>query len=115
MKSKNLVHLIIVLISIVSNAQIKLSGTVVDEKQQPIQGVSIYFDGTTIETKTTKNGTFSLNVQEIPNSKLIIRHLGYESFSPVDYSKPIYIQLKPKKIEKKSQNMMLVHFQKKHF
>ena len=41
-----------------------LEGSVFDENKNPVMGVSIYLDGTTIETSTDENGKYILNLKE---------------------------------------------------
>lgn len=56
----------------------EIKGTVFDENKNPIQGVSIYLDGTTTGTSTDLNGEFSIKSQKI-NTSLIISFIGYET------------------------------------
>ena len=56
-----------------------LEGSVFDENKNPVMGVSIYLDGTTIETSTDENGKYILNLKEKINTSLVIRYLGYET------------------------------------
>ncbi|MGF7073372.1 SusC/RagA family TonB-linked outer membrane protein [Mucilaginibacter sp. 3215] len=53
----------------------KLTGKVVDEKGEPLVGVSIRIKGTTTGTQTDANGNFTLDVQ--PNTVLILSYIGY--------------------------------------
>ncbi|WPV02458.1 SusC/RagA family TonB-linked outer membrane protein [Mucilaginibacter sp. cycad4] len=53
----------------------KLTGKVVDEKGEPLVGVSIRIKGTTTGTQTDANGNFTLDVQ--PNTVLTVSYIGY--------------------------------------
>lgn len=53
----------------------KLTGKVVDEKGEPLVGVSIRIKGTTTGTQTDANGNFTLDVQ--PNAVLTLSYIGY--------------------------------------
>lgn len=53
----------------------KLTGKVVDEKGEPLVGVSIRIKGTTTGTQSDANGNFTLDVQ--PNTVLIVSYIGY--------------------------------------
>ena len=75
-----------------------ISGKIVDEFDLPLYGVSVYFDGTTLGTTTNKEGTFELNVKAIPNSKLVISYIGYQSVYLDSFETPIYLKLKPNTI-----------------
>ena len=54
-----------------------ISGSVVDEKGEPVIGASVSEVGTTRGTVTDLNGNFTLNVQ--PGAKLRIAYLGYKT------------------------------------
>ena len=75
---KKIFFLLLLTTSISSFSQ-SLQGTVFDENKNPVMGVSIYLDGTTIETSTDENGTYILNLKEKINTSLVIRYLGYET------------------------------------
>lgn len=88
--------LFIICILFVSNLfSQSISGTVVDEKKQPLPGANIYFDGTTIATITDENGKFNLYSGGKINSLLAISYIGYQTqyISKID-DKPLYIVLK---------------------
>lgn len=78
-----------------------LQGTVFDENKNPVMGVSIYLDGTTIETSTDENGKYILNLKEKINTSLVIRFLGYETIYIADPFKnsTLKIFLVPKEIQ----------------
>jgi len=55
-----------------------LKGTVVDENQTPIPGVSVFIEGiTTIGTITNNNGEFKLEVKKDTTQKLVFSFIGY--------------------------------------
>ncbi|NER12927.1 hypothetical protein GWK08_05720 [Leptobacterium flavescens] len=99
--------LVFFLISSVSFSQ-RLSGYVYDKaNKEPLFGVSVYFDGTTIGTITDENGFFSLSGREgetsKSNYKLVISHLGYfdKQIKNVETSSKLEIFLNPKSISLK--------------
>jgi TonB-linked SusC/RagA family outer membrane protein len=59
-------------------AQIKVSGTIIDSKKEPLIGVNILVKGATTGTISDFDGRFSIDV---PNTKsvLIISYIGYKS------------------------------------
>ncbi len=60
-----------------ADAQV-LTGIVCDQAtRQPIPNVTVYFDGTSINTATDKAGRFQLNARSVMNTKLVCRHLSY--------------------------------------
>ncbi len=82
-------------------SQTVISGTVFDEKtNEPLEGVSIYFDGSTFGVVTNSNGYFELPVDEKINSALVISFLGYSDIVvPDPYNKGNWkIYLKEKAI-----------------
>ena len=54
---------------------IKITGKIVNEKGEPLSGVSISIQGTSKGTVTDNNGNYSLNVA--PNAVLIVSYIGY--------------------------------------
>ena len=97
---KKLFFLFLITFSINSTGQ-TLQGTVFDENKKPVMGVSIYLDGTTIETATDENGKYILNLKEKINTSLVIRFLGYETIYITDPFKnsTLKIFLVPKEIQ----------------
>jgi len=59
------------------SAQRTVSGTVTDENNSPIPGVSILEKGTTNGIETDFDGKYSLTVAD--NATLIFRYLGYKT------------------------------------
>ena len=72
-----------------------LSGKVLDEKNLPVAGANIYFDGTTIATISDENGNFKLNYSSKTNSLLAISFIGYQTqyIQNIDVSKELKIVL----------------------
>jgi iron complex outermembrane receptor protein len=58
-------------------SQTTISGTVVDENNQPIPAANILIVGTTIGTTADFDGNFVLETSEVPPFKLVISSLGY--------------------------------------
>ncbi len=58
--------------------QIKITGTINDEKGSPFPGVNVTVEGTTIGTMSDINGKYSLNVPS-GNSVIVITFVGYTS------------------------------------
>jgi len=75
-----------------------ITGIVLDEKNEPIIGASVYFDGTTLGTTTDIDGKFFISLKNRINTSLVIRSLGYETYQLQNfYDIPnIKIQLTPK-------------------
>jgi hypothetical protein len=56
-----------------------ITGNVYDvDANEPMVGVSVYFDGTTLSTTTNQEGFFSIKVQQGLNKPLIFSYIGYE-------------------------------------
>ncbi len=72
-----------------------LSGTIMNENKEPLEGVSVYFDGTTIGTTTSSNGTFEMQVAMLPKATLIVSYVGYETVYLSSITSPLVLQLKP--------------------
>ncbi|SFH03519.1 carboxypeptidase-like regulatory domain-containing protein [Pedobacter insulae] len=69
---------LIFFIPLSSDAQIKISGRVVDEiTKQGIAGVSVYINNTTYGTETDHKGNFSFNAMLTGEATLILSHIAY--------------------------------------
>ena len=76
---RTLVFIIIILSCCHINAQ-TLTGVVYDQAtKQPIPGVYVYFDGTSIVDATDNSGRFTLTVKQMINTNLVFRHLAYQT------------------------------------
>lgn len=75
----NKILLLFVFIFSFSSYSQTINGSVFDEKKEPIPGVSVYLDGTTIGTITDENGKYSLDTNQNSNVSLIVQALGYET------------------------------------
>lgn len=71
-----------VVISVKENAAIAvvITGTIVDEKNLPLPGVTVKVKGTTIGTVADVSGNFSINVPAVDTgTTLVFSYLGYET------------------------------------
>lgn len=57
----------------------KIKGKVVDEKGQPLPGVTVLVKGTNVGVATNKNGVFEINVNSFKNLRLIFSFIGMET------------------------------------
>lgn len=76
------------------------------KSRQPIQGVKVFYDQSTISTFTDQNGIFELpEIQLIPNPKLVYYHPDYQIYEVADIAAIDYIYyLKPKKERSQTSN-----------
>ncbi len=78
-------------------SQIKISGTVVDEENQPLIGASVYINNTSIGTDTDDEGYFAFTVKE-GSYELVVSYIGYDTKKyPIDtktFKAPIQVKLK---------------------
>ncbi|MCO4294389.1 TonB-dependent receptor [Solitalea sp. MAHUQ-68] len=89
---------------ITEEANVKITGTVVDESGAPMPGVSVVVKGSSLGTSTDGDGKFTLNVPE--NSTLIFQFIGYSKQEiNIGNSTKINVQMKP---EEHSLNEVLV-------
>ena len=69
-------------------AQITITGKVVDEMDQPLEGASVYLNNTSIGTTTNDLGEFELQVREGVYD-LIVSYIGYQTLQyQLDTNKP---------------------------
>ncbi|WP_158642953.1 SusC/RagA family TonB-linked outer membrane protein [Mucilaginibacter ginsenosidivorax] len=72
---------------------LKISGKVVDEKNQPLVGVSVSVKGTNSGTVTDINGNFSLTVAKASDI-LVFKYIGYSTLeTPISGASPLTIKL----------------------
>jgi CarboxypepD_reg-like domain len=76
--------LFVVLFSSISFAQV-VKGKIVDEKNQPLAGANIYFDGTSIATIADQEGAFQLQYGGKLNSILAVSFIGFQTQYIKDY------------------------------
>jgi TonB-linked SusC/RagA family outer membrane protein len=74
------------------NEQVIVTGKIVDEKNEPIIGASVFIEGTSIGTVTDFDGKFSLKT--LANSILSITYVGYTSQKVKATTTPVHIVLK---------------------
>ena len=79
-------------VTIMQQQNLKVSGVVTDEAGEPLIGVSVLVEGTTLGNITDLNGRFSLDVPE--GSILEISYIGYKTQSIKAQREPMNIVLK---------------------
>ncbi|BFM45006.1 hypothetical protein CFS9_36470 [Flavobacterium sp. CFS9] len=99
MKNPFLIFFLFVSISIIS--QNTLRGRVTGKDNTPLEGVNIYFDGTTISTISDANGNYALQYEPSSNGILVVSFVGYEReyLTSIDASKSLDIRMKISKNE----------------
>ena len=76
---KTAIITIVLLSCIRINAQ-TLTGMVYDKAtKQPIPGAHVYLDGTSIGDATDNSGKYTLMVRQLINTKLVLRHIAYQT------------------------------------
>lgn len=92
MKKLFIIYFLLLAASYSCYAQV-LSAIVCDnETKKPIPDVDVYFQGTSLNTKTDKNGEFKIPIYTMMNTNLVIDHLSYRVVlypSPFDKVPPI--------------------------
>ncbi len=78
---------------IYSQQNMVVSGTVLDEKNEALQGASIVEKGTPNGTSSGSNGTFSITVR--PNATLVISIVGFETQEVAVSGETIQIKMQP--------------------
>ncbi|WP_299435234.1 TonB-dependent receptor [uncultured Aquimarina sp.] len=66
---------------IISTAQTTISGTVVDNNNQPIPGANISLQGAAVGTVTDFDGLFTLTLDQAPPFTIIVSSVGFEANS----------------------------------
>ncbi|HMR83075.1 MAG TPA: carboxypeptidase-like regulatory domain-containing protein, partial [Niabella sp.] len=83
-----------------------VTGTILNEKGEPIAGASVTIKGSTIGTTTSADGTFSINANK--GDVLIISSIGYTEQEVTVSDQPITIALTP--IENKLDEVVVVGY-----
>jgi len=65
-------------------AQITVSGTITDKKNNPIYGASIYLDGTYDGGSSNEKGEFSFTTEEVGLQTLVVSFISYETYTKTD-------------------------------
>ena len=74
---KKVYLILLLLLSIYSNAQIK--GTVSDEKGIPLGFVNVFEENTYNGTTTNEQGKYQLNIKSIGKNKIVFQYLGFKT------------------------------------
>lgn len=84
-------------------SQSMLKGKVTGKDNIPLEGVNIYFDGTTISTISDAAGNYTLYYEPNANGILVVSFMGYqrEYLTAIDASKPLDIKMTVSKNELK--------------
>lgn len=78
---KNLVSILIVFSCSFLVAQTTVSGKVVDNKGNAIEGANVYLDGTYDGASTSIDGSFSFVTSEKGNQSLVVSFISFETFT----------------------------------
>lgn len=85
---KTILTFLIALISTLGFSQAKISGKVVDEKNNPIAGANIFIDGTYDGASSNENGEFAFTTSETGTKILVISFLSNETLkTPIEIEK----------------------------
>lgn len=91
---KTIASLFLSMLSIVAFAQNVITGTVIDELNEPVPGANVVVVGTTNGTTTDIDGNFSLSVSE-SDKQLEISFIGMQKeIIDITFGKPIHVILK---------------------
>lgn len=93
---KAITTVLLSLITISIGAQTTISGTVLDNKNSPIEGANVYLDGTYDGASTDELGKFSFETSETGTQNLIVSMISYETYmqaGDVSYLKDLTVQL----------------------
>jgi len=92
--------------------QQKVTGTVTDEKTgEPLPGVSVRIEGTTIGSVTNVNGQYSIDIPSNPEATLVFSYIGY-SDSKIVFKKQPVIDVKLEATAQKLDEVVVVGYGK---
>jgi outer membrane cobalamin receptor len=84
MKKVFLFLFLYILMQFQGNAQTTISGIVINSKNKPILGASVYLDGTYDGTSTNEKGEFSFKTEEKGTQTLVVSFISFETFVKFD-------------------------------
>ena len=73
--------LLILLVSLFTQAQTTISGTVIDTNKQPILGANVYLNGTYDGASTLADGSFSFTTSNIGQQSLVVSFVSFETIT----------------------------------
>ena len=76
--SQLIITSVLVLFSLITQAQVTIKGVVTDTKNEPLVGVTIVVKGTTIGTVTNEKGAFSLTIPDASGKEIVASYIGFE-------------------------------------
>ena len=62
---------------VTANAQYKISGTVVDDKNKPVKGANVYLDGTIDGATSDSAGVFRFTTPEKGNQSIVASEISH--------------------------------------
>ena len=100
---KNLVLALFMIISCVAYTQV-ITGTIYDNlTKNPLEGASVYLDGTTIGAVTNSLGQYRLEIETGINAPIVISFIGYKTkifrITEMDRLKEIYLEESPNQLD----------------
>lgn len=96
------------------NAQLKISGKVIDADNQPIEFASVRVAGTAVGKNTDLQGNFSLNISYRDTVELLFNCIGYKEVSRklIDAKGEVTLNIRLYKIEHQLQEVEITEFKK---
>lgn len=94
---KNVITILILFATTTLLAQTKISGKVIDEKNNPISGANIFIEGTYDGGSTNEKGEFLFTTTESGSKVLVVSFLTYETVKlPIEIAnfKPVTVKMK---------------------
>lgn len=100
---KNLYLVLFLFTTITIFSQNILKGKISNQENIPLEGVNVYFDGTTISTISDSKGNFTIQYEPNANNILVISFMGYQTeyLMDLDVAKPLNVAMSVSKNELK--------------
>ena len=97
---KSFFNMALLLFSMASFSQYKISGYVTDANNQKLQGVAIHVEENNIETTTDDSGYYEINALPKGQNKIIFNYIGFETKSEMVYTDKVIQVLNVQLVEK---------------
>ena len=75
--ARSMGYLFILLTTSILNAQVNISGTIADNKGNPLAGANVFLAGTTLGSATNSDGNYKISNVNNGDYTLVVKYLGY--------------------------------------
>ena len=75
--ARSIGYIIILSVTTILTAQVNISGTIADDKGNPLAGANVFLSGTTLGSATNADGNYKISNVSNGDYTLVVKYLGY--------------------------------------